>query len=79
MMTITRFTADVLPDGTIRPPKEIQLEPGTVDVIVFQQALNGGLEKKRRTSLADWAEDNAEHWGDRLSAENVSKFTGRGE
>ncbi len=78
-MTITRFTADVLPDGSIRPPKEIQLTPGSVDVIVFQQVLNTDMEARERTSLADWAEENAEHWGDRLSAKDVNKFTGRGD
>ena len=78
-MTITRFTADVLPDGSIRPPKEIQLTPGTADIIVYQQVLNSDLEKRGRTSLADWAEENAEHWGDRLSAGDVNKFTGRGD
>jgi hypothetical protein len=34
-------------------------------------------KKPTRTSLADWAEANAENWGDRLSSEDVEGFTGR--
>jgi hypothetical protein len=33
--------------------------------------------KRPRTSLADWAEANAENWGDRLNSEDVEGFTGR--
>ncbi len=31
-----------------------------------------------RSNLADWAEQNAEHWGSRLSSADVEGFTGRG-
>jgi hypothetical protein len=34
-------------------------------------------KKPPRTSLADWAEENAEHWGKQLSSEDVEGFTGR--
>jgi hypothetical protein len=40
----------------------------------------GGLPriiKGKRTSLADWAEQNAEHWGEQFSSENGSSFTNR--
>ena len=30
-----------------------------------------------RTSLADWADENAEHWGDELRSDDVEGFTGR--
>ena len=30
-----------------------------------------------RTSLADWAEANAENWGEQLGSEDVEGFTGR--
>ena len=33
--------------------------------------------KQARTSLADWAEANAEHWGSQLSSGDVEGFTGR--
>ena len=34
-------------------------------------------QKKPRTSLAEWAEANGEHWGDKLSSQDVEGFTGR--
>lgn len=34
-------------------------------------------KKKPRTSLADWAEQHSENWGDRVSSEDVESFTGR--
>jgi len=36
-----------------------------------------GAEKQSRTSLADWADGNAEDWGSRLSSKDVDGFTGR--
>lgn len=33
--------------------------------------------KPARTSLADWADQRAEHWGDRLQSTDVEGFTGR--
>jgi hypothetical protein len=33
--------------------------------------------KQPRTSLADWAETNAENWGKELTSEDVEGFTGR--
>jgi hypothetical protein len=33
--------------------------------------------KRPATSLADWAEQSAEEWGDQLRSENVEGFTGR--
>lgn len=52
-----------LPDGTL------------VEVIVRQPIVT--KSPLTRTSLADWAEQNAEHWGSELSSENVEGFTGR--
>ena len=34
-------------------------------------------KKKPGTSLADWAEENAEDWGDRIRSDDVESFTGR--
>jgi hypothetical protein len=33
--------------------------------------------KPPRTSLADWAEANAEDWGDAIRSDDVEGFTGR--
>jgi len=43
-------------------------------VIVALPAVDG---KKPRTSLSEWAELNAENWGDLFSSEDVEGFTRR--
>ena len=40
-------------------------------------AARAAKKKPFRTSLADWAEENAEHWGDELRSDDVEGFTGR--
>ena len=53
-----------LPDGT----------PVKVEPLITQQ---DEVPKRPGTSLADWAEENAEDWDDKLSSEDVENFTGR--
>jgi hypothetical protein len=54
----------VLPEGT-----SVNVEP------VSAQA--SATPKRPGTSLADWAENNAESWGDRIRSDDVESFTGR--
>jgi hypothetical protein len=61
-----------------------RLADGTrVEVIVHEAPLLRDAsppksdEKRPRTSLADWAETNAENWGSELSSADVEGFTGR--
>ena len=51
------------PDGTL-----VRVEP-----------VNGAPRQKKqpRSSLADWAEQNAEDWAKQLNSEDVDAFTGR--
>ena len=53
-----------LPDGT-----PVKVEP--------MVPLQDEARERPGTSLADWAEQNAEDWGDQLSSEDVERFTGR--
>ena len=81
-MSTVRFTAEVLPDGTIRPPQEIRLTPGKAEVTVdtpVEPAADTPGDVPERRSLADWADKEAEHWGERLRADDVSSFTGRSD
>lgn len=55
-------------------PPEVPL--GATDLIVSVAPRNGS-EKPRRSSLADWADANAESWGNRLRSTDVESFTGR--
>ncbi len=77
-MATIRFNAVVDNDGTIQLPSDVKLAPGRVVVTVLtkndERDTNG---KQSRTSLADWAEKNAEHWGEQLDATDVDRFTRR--
>jgi hypothetical protein len=71
------------------PPHEVKMVEVEVDSTDTGQLLSlikmvadakGGLPrevKRKRTSLADWADANAEHWGDQLTSENVDSFLRR--
>ena len=76
-MSTIRFTTEIAEDGTIRPPKGVQLTPGKAEVTVVQRSETAEDSKIARSSLADWAEKHAEHWGNRISSEDVETFTGR--
>ena len=51
-MSTVRFTAEVLPDGTIRVPQEIQLAPGKAEVTVdaAEQTAEQDATDKHRSS-----------------------------
>jgi len=76
-MSRIRFTTRIDDDRTIRLPEDIEIEPGNVEVTIVQSCQPADEGKTPRTSLADWAEQHAEHWGTRLSAVDVSTFTDR--
>lgn len=61
-------------NGLIVPDVSHQLAEGTrVEITVIEPV----PAKRSRTSLSEWADANAEHWGSRLSSESVEGFTGR--
>jgi len=76
MITI-RVSADIKDDRRVvlTLPPDVPL--GRSELIV--NVASESESRLPRSSLADWAERNAEHWGNRLSAANVEGFTGRGE
>jgi hypothetical protein len=53
-----------LPDGTCVKVEPLELKADLVP-------------KRPGTRLDEWAEQNAEDWGDQLNSENVEAFTGR--
>jgi hypothetical protein len=57
-------------------PPEVPV--GRSELIVSIAPVSAGAARLPRTSLADWADNHAEHWGSRLSAADVEGFTGRG-
>jgi hypothetical protein len=60
---------------TLRLPPEAP--PGKNEFVVMVAAQSHVQEKRPRSSLADWAERNAESLGERLNSEDVEGFTGR--
>ena len=75
-MITFRITTDVTDDRRIvlTLPPEVPTGHAELVVTVDSQAPE---PKRPRTSLADWAEANAENWGQQLSSEDVAGFTGR--
>ena len=77
-MITVRVSADIHEDRRVvlTLPPEVPL--GRSELIVSVTAEPKPASLQSRSSLADWAEQNAEHWGSRLSAQDVEGFTGRG-
>ena len=63
--------------GVVELDDGVMLPDGMIVNVETLQELNDGSPKRPGTSLADWADHNAEDWSDRLSSEDVDSFTGR--
>ncbi len=72
-----RVHADVKEDRQVLLTLPPEVPVGTAELIVSVGAESAEAAKPPRSSLADWAETNAEPWGERLSAADVEGFTGR--
>ncbi len=75
MYTMRIFT-DVGADRQIvhTLPAEVPLGQTEIEVNITPQSEQ---KKRPRTSLTEWAEEFAEHWGDHLKSTDVEGFTGR--
>ena len=75
-MITFRIAAEVKDDRRVVLTLPPEVPTGHTELVVTVASLPA--EKKRpRTSLANWAETNAENWGNRLNSEDVEGFTGR--
>jgi hypothetical protein len=72
-----RASAEVTEDRRteLTVPKEVPV--GHAEFVVTLATHMDGSSKPARTSLADWADEQAENWGDRLDSTDVAGFTGR--
>ncbi len=75
-MITFRIKADVKDDRRVVLTLPPEVPTGQAELVVTVESL-GADNKQPRTSLAEWAEANAENWGKRLSSEDVEGFTGR--
>jgi hypothetical protein len=74
--TLTVVIPPEFPTGQVR----VMLIP-IPDEAPYIRGVEAGIPYTRGklppTSLAEWAEQNAEHWGDRIRSDDVESFTGR--
>jgi hypothetical protein len=75
-MITFRITADVKDDHRVVLTLPPEVPTGQTELVVTVKS-TAQQDKQPRTSLADWAEANAESWGNQLSSEDVEGFTGR--
>lgn len=75
-MITFRITTDVKDDRRVVLTLPLEVPTGQAELLV-SVASPAPDNKPPRTSLAEWAEANAEHWGKQLNSEDVEGFTGR--
>jgi hypothetical protein len=75
-MITFRITTEVKDDRRVVLTLPAEVPTGQAELVVTVECPVSD-NKPPRTSLADWAEENAENWGSRLSSEDVEGFTGR--
>ena len=72
-----RVFAEIKDDRQVVLDMPAQVPVGAAELVVTVEPRSEQAAKRPATSLADWAERNAEDWGDRLNSEDVESFTGR--
>jgi hypothetical protein len=77
VMITFRVSTDVKDDHRVELTLPPEVPTGKADLVVSVSSVAGVETKRSRTSLAEWADEQAEHWGDRLSAADVEGFAGR--
>jgi hypothetical protein len=75
-MITLRLTTNVKADRRVVLTLPPEVPTGQVNLLITIE-LPQPKEKQPRTSLAAWADANAENMGTQLSSENVEGFTGR--
>jgi hypothetical protein len=75
-MITMQITVEVKDDRQVVLTLPPEVPTGQTDLVVSVTPKKNEA-KKPGTSLAEWAEANAEDWGDQISAEDVEGFTGR--
>ena len=76
-MITLRITADIKDDHRVVLTLPPEVPTGRAELVVTIAPEGSAQPKRPGSSLADWAEANAEDWGDALSSEDVEGFTGR--
>jgi hypothetical protein len=75
-MITMNVTVEVKDDRQVVVTLPPEVPTGKVELVISIASLPAD-QKKRRTSLAEWADANGERWGDKLNSADVEGFTGR--
>ena len=75
-MITMQITVEVKDDRQVVLTLPPEVPTGQTELVVTISP-QPSAQKKPRTSLAEWAEANAEDWGDKIRSEDVESFTGR--
>jgi hypothetical protein len=75
-MITMQITVDVKDDRQVVLTLPPEVPVGAAELII-SVATPGEAKKKPRTSLAEWAEANAEDLGEQIRSDDVESFTGR--
>ncbi len=76
-MLTFRTSAEVTADRRIEVQLPIEVPLGRADIVVTVADTANDPQKAARSSLSHWADEHAEHWGERLDSTDVASFTGR--
>ena len=76
-MISMQITVEVKDDRQVLLTLPPEVPTGQTDLVVNVTPKTSVQPKKPGTSLAEWAEANAEDWGDQISSDDVESFTGR--
>jgi hypothetical protein len=76
-MITLRISTEVKADRQVVLTLPPEVPVGQAELVVTVSSSPNHQAKQPRTSLADWAEANAEDWGTQLNSEDVEGFTGR--
>jgi hypothetical protein len=77
-MFTCRISADINDDHRVVLTLPPDAPTGKQELIVSIAPAPETAACSSRSSLADWSERSAEHWGNLLNATDVEGFTGRG-
>jgi hypothetical protein len=76
-MITFHLSTEVKEDHRVELTLPPEVPTGRADLVVSVSPSVGNGNKQPRSSLADWADQQAEHRGDRLNSADVAGFTGR--
>jgi len=76
-MITFHVSTDITDDHRVVLNVQPEVPTGTAELVVSVSSAVPEASKQPRSSLAEWADQQAEHWGEQLSSIDVAGFTGR--